>query len=103
MQYVQSLEEVKKALIEDLEFSTEEAEQKVNDLRKISRIVRPKEKIDIIKDDPSDNKILECARRGKASFIVTGDHHLLDLGIYKGIKIVTVTDFIKILREEGII
>ncbi len=46
--------------------------------------------------DPKDNKILETAFDGKAEFIVTGDSHLLVLKEFKGIKIVTAEEFIKL-------
>ena len=97
------LTEVRKALIEDLSFTEEQAEGKVDKIRRFSKVVRPREKIAVIRDDPSDNRILACARRGKASFIVTGDHHLTDKREYKGIRIVTPREFMDVLREEGVI
>lgn len=61
----------------------------------LSTIVKPKEKIDIIKDDPDDNKILECAKEGKVQFIITNDKHLLKIKVFEGIKIVTPKEFLK--------
>ena len=46
--------------------------------------------------DQKDNKILETAFDGKAGFIVTGDSHLLVLKEFKGIKIITAEDFLKL-------
>jgi len=40
-------------------------------------------------DDPDDDRILECALAANASFIVSGDRHLLVLRSYKSISIVT--------------
>jgi len=48
----------------------------------------------IIKDDPDDNKFLACALAAKAEYIISGDRHLLSLGSYKSISIVTVKDFL---------
>lgn len=45
--------------------------------------------------DPDDTKYLVCAVEGHADFIVSGDHHLTDLVMYRGIRIVTPTDFLK--------
>ena len=45
--------------------------------------------IDKIKSDPDDNKVLECALEANANYIVTGDTHLLELGLFEKIKIVT--------------
>ena len=45
--------------------------------------------------DPDDNMILECAVVGSATHIVTGDkRHLLPLGIYQGISIISAADFL---------
>ncbi|KAB2940879.1 putative toxin-antitoxin system toxin component, PIN family [Candidatus Methanoperedens sp. BLZ2] len=52
-------------------------------------VVNPEIKIDAIKADPDDNMILECAVTSGASYIVSGDKHLLDLKEYGMIKIIT--------------
>jgi putative PIN family toxin of toxin-antitoxin system len=53
-----------------------------------SDIVNPEIEIDAIKADPDDNKILECAVASGASYIVSGDRHLLELKEYGTIKII---------------
>jgi putative PIN family toxin of toxin-antitoxin system len=50
--------------------------------------------VHIIKEDIDDNKFLACALAAKAEYIVTGDQHLLSLGRYESISIVTVKDFL---------
>lgn len=45
--------------------------------------------------DPDDTKYLICAVEGHADFIVSGDHHLTALVMYRGIRIVTPTDFLQ--------
>jgi len=62
------------------------------------KIVRPRMKINVIKEDLNDNKILECAIKAKAQYIVSGDKHLLNLGKFKGVKIVTARAFIDLNR-----
>jgi putative PIN family toxin of toxin-antitoxin system len=64
-------------------------------------VVNPSNKLNVIEKDPSDNRYLECAKEGNASYIVTGDKHLLDLEEYNGIVILTPTGFLAILRLEG--
>ncbi len=54
--------------------------------------------VDIIKDDPDDNKILACALAAEADYIVSGDKHLLNLGRHKKTAIFTVGEFLKILQ-----
>ncbi len=64
-------------------------------LGSLATIVQPKEKIEVVKEDPDDNSILECAREGKADAIVTNDKHLLKLKEFEGIKILTPEEFNK--------
>jgi len=52
--------------------------------------------VDVIKDDPDDNKFLACAIEGLADYIITGDKkHLLPLKNYQGIAIITPKEFLK--------
>jgi len=67
-------------------------------LRQHAHFIQVKSKVVAVKDDPSDNIILECAQDGNADYIVSGDHHLLNLGNYQGIQIVRAKDF---LIKEG--
>lgn len=46
--------------------------------------------------DPDDTKYLICAVEGHADFIVSGDHHLTDLVMYRGIRVVTPADFLQL-------
>ena len=59
-----------------------------------SKIVEVRELVDIIKDDPEDNKVLECAISAGSEFIITGDNHLLRLENFKGIEILTPDSFL---------
>lgn len=62
-------------------------------LGEMAQVVRPKARLSILKDEP-DNRILECALMAHANRIVSGDHHLLDLGEFRGIKTETLSKFI---------
>ncbi len=48
----------------------------------------------IVVSDPDDDIFLQCAVVAGAAYVVSGDHHLLDLGAYEGIPILTVRDFL---------
>lgn len=63
-----------------------------------SDIVNPEIEIDAIKADPDDNKILECAVTSGASYIVSGDRHLLELTEYGKIKIITPKTALDLLK-----
>lgn len=59
--------------------------------------VVPARKIEVIKEDPSDNKFLECAIEAQADYIISGDKHLKKLVEFEGIKIIDVREFLDIL------
>ncbi|MBI4684797.1 MAG: putative toxin-antitoxin system toxin component, PIN family [Nitrospirae bacterium] len=64
----------------------------------IATLVEPIHKINVIRNDPEDNRVLECAVSARADIIVSGDSHLLDIKNYSGIDIMTATEFIKKLK-----
>lgn len=51
--------------------------------------VLPDERLTVIQADPNDDKFLEAAVAGHAALIVSGDRHLLQLGVYRAIPIIT--------------
>jgi len=51
--------------------------------------------ISAIREDPADNKFIECAVAAGAKYIVSGDRHLLNLKAFKGILILSPTEFLK--------
>lgn len=53
--------------------------------------------VNVIKEDPDDNKFLACALAARADYIISGDNHLLKLGLYKNTVILKPNDFFKIL------
>ena len=61
-----------------------------------SMIVEPKEKIEAVKDDPTDNIFIETAVAGNVDYIVSQDNHLLKLKEFRGIQIITPDEFNKI-------
>ena len=65
-------------------------------LESVSLVVEPGERLHVIADDPDDDRVLECAVAGEAGFIVSGDRHLLKLGVYQGISIITVRQFMEV-------
>lgn len=52
-------------------------------------------KIKVVKDDPDDDKFIECAISLKAEAIITGDKAVEAVGEYMGIKIVTPQQFLQ--------
>ena len=52
----------------------------------------------VVLQDPDDDKYLAAAIEGCAEYVVSGDDHLLQLGEYEGIKIVTPRAFWELLK-----
>ena len=76
-------------------FSQKQINKSIKQLLSISEILITSSKLEIVKEDPDDNKILECALDGKSDFIISGDRHLLDLKEYKNIKILTSRELLE--------
>lgn len=49
-------------------------------LRAVAKMVQVQSKVEVIKEDPDDNKFLACGLDGGARYIVSGDPHLKELG-----------------------
>ncbi|MFQ5870394.1 MAG: putative toxin-antitoxin system toxin component, PIN family [Candidatus Zixiibacteriota bacterium] len=57
------------------------------------------QRVYVISEDPDDDFVLSAAVEQKADYIVSGDRHLLTLGSYQDIEIVTPAAFLKILKQ----
>ena len=53
----------------------------------------------LIAEDPSDNRYIECAIEGAADYLVSGDQHLLRLGVHQKTAILTPRAFLDILKR----
>ena len=60
-------------------------------------VVNP-DAVEVITADPDDNRILEAATG--SDYIVSGDHHLLDLGRFRNIPVVRVAEFIEMFERQ---
>lgn len=80
------------------------SKKQINDITlhiiETAEIVQPNIKLDIIKEDPDDNKVIECAVFSKADFIVSGDKHLLKLKRAGGIAIIRSAELLNQLRKS---
>lgn len=62
-------------------------------LSELAQYVKPRRKLQVVRDEP-DNRILECALTGRAKAIVTGDHALLSLRAYQGVRIISLREYL---------
>lgn len=67
-------------------------EKAVAKIALMATLVESGRRINIVKEDPADNRVLECAVAAGASAIVSGDHHLLRLATFEGIEILTALE-----------
>lgn len=75
--------------------AAEEAEALLDFLRAFAVLASGIPEPETISPDRDDDFVLACALEEKADCIVSGDPHLLNLKIYKGISILTPKQFIE--------
>ncbi len=66
-------------------------------LLSIGNHVSPKDTVTAIKEDPDDDRVLECAAAARLDFIVTEDKDLLRLSRFGNSRIVTIGEFVKLV------
>ena len=47
-----------------------------------------------VSEDPDDDMFFACARQAQADYIVSGDPHVLNVGIFENIATITPRDFV---------
>ena len=81
--------------------SPEELQMALTRIEGMTENVNLTQTVDVVKEDPTDNRILECAQAGKSEYLVTRDKHLLQLGTFQGTKIILAADFLETFRAQG--
>ncbi|HKP52315.1 MAG TPA: putative toxin-antitoxin system toxin component, PIN family [Chloroflexia bacterium] len=76
-----------------------EIEEAINPFSEYATIIKPTVQIEAVRDDPDDDKVLECAIAGEADYIVSGDAHLLNLGEYQTVKILAPAAFLLLFEQ----
>jgi predicted nucleic acid-binding protein len=89
--------EVARVLREDFAWQERTLIRRLKLITRTGEIITPKVTLNVIVEDPADNRILECAVEGEAHLIVSGDRHLQRLKTYQGIPIVRPVDFLRTL------
>ncbi|MCL5961188.1 MAG: putative toxin-antitoxin system toxin component, PIN family [Chloroflexi bacterium] len=73
----------------------------IDGLRSFAVLVESGETVQVVKDDPEDDKFLDRALAGEATYIISGDSHLLTLQEYKSIQILSPAMFLAVLEHQG--
>ncbi len=91
------LDELRGVLRDKFAWSETEIEEMRAHLAGCTTLVHPTQTLDVVPDDPEDNRIIECAVAAGSRFIVTGDGDLLRLGSYGNIQILKAAEFLKLI------
>jgi putative PIN family toxin of toxin-antitoxin system len=92
------LDETIRILSTKFQWSVEDVAEARAVLSSVSQNVIPHVQLDVVKRDPDDNRVLECAQSSMSDYIVTGDKDLLDLRQHAGARILGPAEFLKVLR-----
>ena len=94
------LTETAQKLREKFGWSEDNIARVLKTIAKVVTIIKTRPRLHLLADEP-DNRILECATEAKADYIVTGDKHLLSLKQFQNITIFRLSDFLEILKNQG--
>lgn len=75
-------------------------DQLVDGYAALTQLVRPTPTPRIV-SDPDDDVVIGTALAARADLLVTGDHRLLDIGTYQGVRIVGVAEAIKLIAAAS--
>ena len=76
------LDEFAEVLKRDFLYNEEDIQNILEKALQFLTLVTPNQKVDAIKEDADDNKIIECALEGNVDYILSYDKHLLNLKEY---------------------
>jgi putative PIN family toxin of toxin-antitoxin system len=93
---IKQLAELKRVMdYPKFKFTDEQKNKFLEILSEAATLVETKTELNIIKEDPDDNIMLECAVEAGADYIISGDKHLKKLKRFLNTKIVSVSEFLK--------
>lgn len=89
------LEELGRNLLEKTSLGQERVGALLEGVALLATLVEPSGKVDLIKRNDADNRILECALAAEADVLVTGDlKDIRPLGSFQDIEILTPREFL---------
>jgi hypothetical protein len=88
-------------IIKKYPINEEDITNHVTVLRDFAQVATGNLTVSAIPEDPKDNHVLAAAVETNCIYIVSGDRHLLNLGEYQGIKILTPRAFLELLEAAS--
>ena len=67
--------------------------------QELAHVVRTRPLVVRVSRDRDDDHVIACALAAKADLIVSGDHDLLDLKAYRGIRIIKAADALRLIAQ----
>lgn len=75
-------------------------EELIEAVLKVVQLVQVTRRVKVVLEHPADDKFIECALEAKADYVVSGDKHLLKVGNYGKIQVVSVPKFLGVLEAK---
>ncbi len=72
----------------------------ISNLRRISTFITVQSSLHAVPEDPKDDMVVDCAVDGNANYIVSSNPHLLRLREYRGIRILTPSQFLSEIQPD---
>jgi putative PIN family toxin of toxin-antitoxin system len=94
------LDETMRILAEKFHWPAPDVVEARDVLSSVSQRVIPHVELEVVKRDPDDNRILECAQASSSDYIVSGDKDLLDIRHHAGARILKPAEFLSLLRTR---
>jgi putative PIN family toxin of toxin-antitoxin system len=94
------IRELAKVLRAGLHWQEQRIQRRIRVVAQAAQVISPQTKLRVVRADPDDDRILECASDGRADLIVTNDRHLLELKVHQNIPIIAGPDFRRILALD---
>lgn len=80
-------------------FNQRHVKELLTQIKRHAKVVKPSVPISVIKMDPADNRILECALAAAADYLVTGNIKHFPFKKFQKTRIVSPQEFLLILGE----
>ena len=97
------LDEIERIMVERLDSSRRFALLTRKRARRRAILIEPAPSRHQVPEDPDDSPILQAALAAGADFLVTNDADLLSLSPYEGLRILSMSDYYRLLQDHQLL
>lgn len=94
------LDEFSEIIQRDYQVPKHKVSEMVETFQTFLTTVKATTTLNVVKEDPDDDRVLECAVSAKANFIASWDPHLTNRKHYKSIQIANPGKLLDVLKEK---